>query len=430
MAMRSLFAHSSWVCTSARIQVPALLEVPAAHHGDLHQHRGRQVDQQRRPAEQPAPPRHRVEDRPECGQWHEDHRGVHDQRVEGHAVDLHGATVLSHPVGQNCPIVLAPMPTDYTDDLRLAHVLADDADSVSQSRYKALDLHVMTKPDLTPVTDADESVEVGIRRTLSRARPRDAVLGEETGSTGPQPAALGGRPDRRHQELRPGRPRLGHPDLADGRRRGRGRRGLGPHAQPALVGDDGRRRLDRQVAAAGHGVPGLRRLPDRGRLAVLLLAARAGTSAAGSTTSSRCRGGAGAPGRTATSGATCSLAEGAVDIATEPELELHDMAALEVIVREAGGVFTSLDGEPGPDGRQRPGHQRQAARPGAGLPGLATATTTSLASARRHRARPECSPRRPGRRARVGSHPHPVHAATRSTIVGEPRPRRLRRGHR
>src|SRR3954465_15348595 len=76
------------------------------------------------------------------------------------------------------------MALDHTDDLRLAHVLADDADSLSTSRFKALDLHVMTKPDLTPVTDADQSVEEGIRRTLSRARPRDAVLGEETGSTG------------------------------------------------------------------------------------------------------------------------------------------------------------------------------------------------------------------------------------------------------
>ena len=44
------------------------------------------------------------------------------------------------------------------------------------------------------------------------------------------------------------------------------------------------------------------------------------------------------------------LAEGAVDIATEPELELYDMAALDIIVREAGGVFTSLDGDPGPLG--------------------------------------------------------------------------------
>jgi histidinol-phosphatase len=44
------------------------------------------------------------------------------------------------------------------------------------------------------------------------------------------------------------------------------------------------------------------------------------------------------------------VAEGAVDLAAEPELELYDMAALDVIVREAGGIFTSLDGEPGPNG--------------------------------------------------------------------------------
>jgi histidinol-phosphatase len=42
------------------------------------------------------------------------------------------------------------------------------------------------------------------------------------------------------------------------------------------------------------------------------------------------------------------VAEGAVDIATEPELKLHDMAALSVIVEEAGGTFTGLDGRPGP----------------------------------------------------------------------------------
>src|SRR5919206_4487099 len=76
------------------------------------------------------------------------------------------------------------MPPSYTDDLRLAHVLADDADSLSVDRFQAIDLRVDTKPDLTPVTDADRSVEEGIRRTLSRARPRDAVLGEEQGSTG------------------------------------------------------------------------------------------------------------------------------------------------------------------------------------------------------------------------------------------------------
>ena len=44
------------------------------------------------------------------------------------------------------------------------------------------------------------------------------------------------------------------------------------------------------------------------------------------------------------------LAEGTVDLAAEPELELYDMAALDVIVREAGGRFTALDGTDGPYG--------------------------------------------------------------------------------
>ena len=44
------------------------------------------------------------------------------------------------------------------------------------------------------------------------------------------------------------------------------------------------------------------------------------------------------------------LADGAVDIASEPDLALHDMAALTVIVEEAGGRFTDLGGKPGPLG--------------------------------------------------------------------------------
>ena len=44
------------------------------------------------------------------------------------------------------------------------------------------------------------------------------------------------------------------------------------------------------------------------------------------------------------------VAEGSVDVAAEPELALYDMAALVPIVQEAGGRFTSLDGEPGPWG--------------------------------------------------------------------------------
>ena len=46
----------------------------------------------------------------------------------------------------------------------------------------------------------------------------------------------------------------------------------------------------------------------------------------------------------------CLVAEGAVDIAAEPEVSLWDLAALDILVREAGGRFTSLDGTGGPHG--------------------------------------------------------------------------------
>jgi histidinol-phosphatase len=46
----------------------------------------------------------------------------------------------------------------------------------------------------------------------------------------------------------------------------------------------------------------------------------------------------------------CLLAEGAVDIAAEPEVSLWDLGALDIVVREAGGAFTGLDGTPGPHG--------------------------------------------------------------------------------
>src|SRR3954463_1844030 len=72
----------------------------------------------------------------------------------------------------------------FSEDMRLAHVLADQADSISMDRFKAQDLKVETKPDLTPVTDADRAVEEQLRITLSRARTRDAVQGEEFGTTG------------------------------------------------------------------------------------------------------------------------------------------------------------------------------------------------------------------------------------------------------
>src|SRR3954449_5180423 len=242
-----------------------------------------------------------------------------------------------------------PPGTDYTDDLRLAHVLADDADSITMSRFKALDLHVMSKPDLTPVTDADEAVEESIRRTLSRVRSRDAITGEEQGSTG-------------HSQRR------WVIDPIDGTKNFV--RGVPVWATLiALAVDDevvlsvvSAPQLQRRWwASSGNGawtgrsllkatrctVSDVRRLEDaslsysslhgweeRDRLEDFLSLMR------------RCW-------RSRAYGDFWSymlLAEGAVDLAAEPELQLYDMAALDVIVREAGGRFTSLDGTDGPFG--------------------------------------------------------------------------------
>jgi histidinol-phosphatase len=69
------------------------------------------------------------------------------------------------------------------DDLELALELAEIADQLTMSRYGAGDLVVETKPDLTPVTDADRAVEEAITEQLASARPRDAIVGEELGES-------------------------------------------------------------------------------------------------------------------------------------------------------------------------------------------------------------------------------------------------------
>lgn len=66
-------------------------------------------------------------------------------------------------------------------DLALALELAELADSLTLPRFGATDLRVETKPDSTPVTDADRAVERALRERLTRERPHEAVLGEEEG---------------------------------------------------------------------------------------------------------------------------------------------------------------------------------------------------------------------------------------------------------
>ena len=67
------------------------------------------------------------------------------------------------------------------DDLAFALSLADDADAITLARFRATDLRVETKPDLTPVSEADQAVETALRERLARERPGEPVLGEEEG---------------------------------------------------------------------------------------------------------------------------------------------------------------------------------------------------------------------------------------------------------
>lgn len=67
-------------------------------------------------------------------------------------------------------------------DLAFAHSLADEADAIALPRFRAHDLRVDTKPDLTPVSEADTAVEERLRALIAAERPQERVLGEEGGA--------------------------------------------------------------------------------------------------------------------------------------------------------------------------------------------------------------------------------------------------------
>jgi histidinol-phosphatase len=240
--------------------------------------------------------------------------------------------------------------TAYDDDLRLAHVLADTADSVSMSRFKALDLEVRTKPDLTPVSDADTAVEESIRSTLSRARPRDAVSGEELGSTGHGPRRWVLDPIDGTKNFVRGVPvwatliaLMDGDDVV-----------AGLVSAPALGGR-------RWWAGTGSGAWTGKSLSAASRMAVSGVSRLSDASLSYSSLSGwHDQGREDAflgltrdVWRTRAYGDFWSymlVAEGAVDVAAEPEVALHDLAAPSIIVTEAGGRFTDLDGADGPAG--------------------------------------------------------------------------------
>src|SRR5438105_9261550 len=74
-------------------------------------------------------------------------------------------------------------------DLALAVDMADEADRISMERFRAHDLQIDTKPDLSPVTEVDHAIERGVRDRILRERPAHAVMGEEFGLHGDGAAA-------------------------------------------------------------------------------------------------------------------------------------------------------------------------------------------------------------------------------------------------
>jgi histidinol-phosphatase len=231
------------------------------------------------------------------------------------------------------------------DDLALALAIAEQADKVSMDRFRAQDLEVSTKPDRTPVTDADRAVEDIIRDSLRDARPRDQVLGEERGHSA-------GAESSREWVIDP-------IDGTSNFLRGmpvwatlialtiNGVPQVGVVSAPAL----GRR----WWAAVGHGafmseygeerplqVSGVTSLSDavitynslpgwigvgRGDQAVALASAAWRARAIGDFWG------------------FMLVAEGAMDVCGEFDLQPYDIAALWPIVTEAGGRFSSVDGE-------------------------------------------------------------------------------------
>jgi histidinol-phosphatase len=234
------------------------------------------------------------------------------------------------------------------DDLALAHALADLADAISLDRYQSQDLVITTKPDNTPVTDADRAVETAIREVLGTHRAGDGLVGEEFGSD----KGSSGRywvidPIDGTKNFMRGVPTwatliaLVQVDAA-----GNEEVVVGIASAPALA--------RRWAAAKGHGATVNEKKIFVSKVSSLSDASISYSDFVGwgdrlepfqkmLASAWRTRG-------IGDFWSHMLVAEGAVDVAIEPVLALWDMAALDIIVREAGGTFTNTAGHNGPFG--------------------------------------------------------------------------------
>ncbi|MGB3369331.1 MAG: histidinol-phosphatase [Rhodococcus sp. (in: high G+C Gram-positive bacteria)] len=240
--------------------------------------------------------------------------------------------------------------TFSADDLQLALSIADQADDITRDRFLALDLKVADKPDLSPVSDADLAVEEKVRSILAAQRPGDAVLGEEFGGD----AVFEGRqwvvdPIDGTKNFVRGVPvwatliallEDGVPVVGVISAPALNRRWWAAQGDGAWTSYDGGESRSIAVSSVSElssaslsfaSLSGWRDRNIRDRFIDLTDAVW------------RVRG-------YGDFFSYCLLAEGTLDIATEPEVSLWDLAPLDILVREAGGRFTSLDGDSGPHG--------------------------------------------------------------------------------
>ncbi|ASY10170.1 inositol monophosphatase family protein [Candidatus Planktophila lacus] len=236
------------------------------------------------------------------------------------------------------------------NDLALAIRLADAADSITLARYQSIDLVVTTKPDNTPVTDADKATEEALRALLKNHRPDDGIVGEEFGNdAGSAERYWVIDPIDGTKNFLRGVPTwatlIG---LIEKQSDGREVVVVGVVSAPAL--------FRRWHASEGHGafVSVNKAAPQRISVSQVSEVKDASISYSDfigwgerlapfqelMSSAWRTRG-------IGDFWSHMLVAEGAVDVAIEPSLALWDMAALDIIVREAGGRFTNVAGVDG-----------------------------------------------------------------------------------
>jgi histidinol-phosphatase len=257
------------------------------------------------------------------------------------------------------------VPTDLKDDLAFAHALANLADAISLDRYQAQDLVVSTKPDSTPVTDADRAVETAIREAISMHRSEDGLVGEEFASDkGSSSRYWVIDPIDGTKNFMRGVPiwatlialveidSSGVEEVVVGvvsapalSRRWSAARGLGAHVRfyshqelnedlDSNESQEKRIKVSKVSSISDASISYSDFVGWGSRLEPFqkMLNSAWRTRAIGDFWSHML------------------VAEGSIDVAIEPSLALWDMAALEIIVREAGGVFTDISGHNGPFG--------------------------------------------------------------------------------